>query len=307
MNKLLLNLTLAGALAVGAVSASATILFYEDFSGSNFVAGNTVAGVTSNSTGALGQGTNAWAIRAGNTVDAVVTNTALSYSSGAISMSGSGKAVTAAPTLNNQSVIFGVNTEMSTWGIAATPAEVGSGNSIYFSMLWRLGGTGNLNFDTTRMGLLNSTNGITGSGGTGYQIGSDNASPARFGASNGTNNTLVLPGTPSNPVTGTTYLLVGRFGSNGTAFDTFDVWLNPTTANGSDTPYFSQTGLTATGGITGFYVSYSNIDTTDAIHLGTTRIGTTWEAVVVPEPSTYAVLLGALALGVVAVRRRMKR
>lgn len=240
-----LLLTAAAALAF-ASSASATLLFYEDFSGSNFVVGNSVNGTLSNSSGALGQN-GTWVIRSGATVNDVVSSSALTYTNGSVNMSGSGKAVSVTPTVNNQSVIFGVNPEMSTWGNVASPSEVGNGNSLYFSILWRVETGSSLAFDSTRLGLLNSTGGITGTGTTGYQLGTNNT--PQFGSYPG-NNTFTLPGSPTAPSAGTTYLLVGRFGSNGTAFTTFDVWINPATLDGSDTPCQSYTGLTSAAGIT---------------------------------------------------------
>ncbi|MCC5841543.1 MAG: PEP-CTERM sorting domain-containing protein [Opitutales bacterium] len=44
--------------------------------------------------------------------------------------------------------------------------------------------------------------------------------------------------------------------------------------------------------------------TSGLIDLDQIRIGETWDAVVIPEPSTYTALIGLLALGLVAWRRR---
>jgi hypothetical protein len=63
---------------------------------------------------------------------------------------------------------------------------------------------------------------------------------------------------------------------------------------------------TASGAVTGTgdFIRFWNF--TNGGSIGEFRMGTTYESVAVPEPSTYALLAGFLALGLVMVRRRVR-
>ena len=104
----------------------------------------------------------------------------------------------------------------------------------------------------------------------------------------------------------TTNLVVGEaFFGGDSANSTIRLWMNPTSLNKDDNPNsFVNAGLNigineintlwirGDGGAGGNFL----ID-----HI---MIGDSWEAVVIPEPSTYAALFGLLALGFLAWRRR---
>lgn len=100
------------------------------------------------------------------------------------------------------------------------------------------------------------------------------------------------------------YLVVGRISTAATGTDEHRIWVygsadtvalaDPGTAGS----YASHSG-TITG--TADMVQFSNVLDTS---YGEFRMGTTWESVVIPEPSTYAMAFGLLALVLLLVRSR---
>lgn len=103
------------------------------------------------------------------------------------------------------------------------------------------------------------------------------------------------------------YLVVGRITTSAAETDEHRIWVY----GAADEVALSDPGTT------GSYASQSNEITGTASMLqfsnlqaasyGTFIMGTTWEAVVIPEPSTYAAIFGLAALGLLIVRRRRQR
>lgn len=97
--------------------------------------------------------------------------------------------------------------------------------------------------------------------------------------------------------------------TNAGAVESGTFWVNPTIASGmtvGDLGTGFSIGLTNTGlsGVAaiGLYTTGSNAAVFDEIRLGSTLASVT----PVPEPSTYAAVLGVLALGLIVVRRRFR-
>ncbi|MBP6863679.1 MAG: PEP-CTERM sorting domain-containing protein [Candidatus Didemnitutus sp.] len=180
-----------------------------------------------------------------------------------------------------------------------TTTPVSSG-TIFYSFAFKLSSLPTAT--TYSFGLNSNTNfastiWLQASGG-GYQI----------GLSNRSNSTPAYDSTVF--ATGTTVFIVGSYEFvSGTANDVSKLWINPASATFDDLAVPSA-ALTSTGGtdmtsINSFLIrgaSGSPAGTFDEL-----RIGTTWASVTpVPEPSTYAAILGALALAGVVLRRRSR-
>lgn len=139
--------------------------------------------------------------------------------------------------------------------------------------------------------------------GAGYQV----------GISNRSNSTVSYDSTVHT--LGETVFLVGSYSFvAGAGNDVSSLWVNPASATFADaaapTATASAAGGTDMTAVNQFLVrgaAGSPISVFDEL-----RVGTTWAAVTpagapIPEPSTYAVIFGALALGVVVWRRRHAR
>jgi hypothetical protein len=106
---------------------------------------------------------------------------------------------------------------------------------------------------------------------------------------------------------GEVHLMLARLDITPGGNDTFDMWVNPDLTGGEGglgTPVFSMSGSNAYGnGLADVGVSFSGFESMlDAI-----RVSNGFNMVVIPEPSTYAILLGLFALGAGALTRRGAR
>lgn len=274
-----LSLCVVAFAGVALSTARAQLIAYEPFNytvGGN-VAGNTLSGVGAWS--ALNTGT-APSILSGN-----LNVTGLQDSAGAsVSLPGGNyqEAVLALPSSNTSGSLFFSIALSLTGAPGAATATIGFANS------------------GTNLGGMVFTQAATG----GYQIGFSIRS-------SGTTVTY----DPTIYSTGSTIFLVGRydFVAGGTGNDTGALWINPSQATfgagaaPTATITSASTGTSDLGSITQFIlrgVANSPIAVVDEL-----RIGTTWASVTpaaIPEPSTYAALLGALALGLVALRRHRR-
>jgi len=114
-----------------------------------------------------------------------------------------------------------------------------------------------------------------------------------------------------NVAGGQTYFLVGRLSKEGPAidsnvYDRMELWVNPTSTTLSDPTVSNRAGSAVTGGIT--YFGLTGVATAADLAWDNLRVGTTQADVLdvyaIPEPSTYAALVGLAALGLVTLRRR---
>jgi hypothetical protein len=127
-------------------------------------------------------------------------------------------------------------------------------------------------------------------------------------STNTTNTTLATVAT----TTAGTQLVVGKLWKDGTSnYNTLDLWLNPTSdvegsAGGTTIQIVRDMGASF---VDSFYLrgDGTGIGASATIEMDNILLGATFSDVVpVPEPSTYAALLGLLALGAVMVRRRIR-
>lgn len=104
---------------------------------------------------------------------------------------------------------------------------------------------------------------------------------------------------------GQTQLIVAEVFFGGFAeASTIRVWLNPTSLNKDDNPnFFDNAGnIMSIGSLDTLWIRKGG--TAGEAFIDHIMLGDSWDAVVIPEPSTYAALFGLLALGLIAWRRR---
>ncbi|MCC5788824.1 MAG: PEP-CTERM sorting domain-containing protein [Opitutales bacterium] len=105
-----------------------------------------------------------------------------------------------------------------------------------------------------------------------------------------------------------TNLFVGKFDmSAGGVMSNISIWLNPTdlTSESANTLTLDLDSASIGGGAGG--VRLTRTGGTESGVFDEVRFGTTWDAVAIPEPSTYGAIFGLSALALVAFRRRMRK
>lgn len=227
-----------------------------------------------------------------NTITANVVDGGLSYSNGEININGGAKAVDG----------FGANTD-NEMGIVRQFTPTDANGDIYFSYLVQprlVSGDAPGGF-FYRMYLSNTTSRNDAGGG----VGDLSTTEPWFGARIGKTGPTDLIETPYASGYGgaTTYLLVGKLSSTGgTSYDQLEMWVNPSTVGlgAADITINSSTGETVMNyyGLRSFQIPDSGDVIYDELRIGTTA------GSVVPEPSTYALVAGALSLFGVMLRRR---
>ena len=182
-----------------------------------------------------------------------------------------------------------------------TETYAATGGSIYGSFLWH---TPNLNDDDAWRGFFDTRN----PSGLNTRIGVGLVDDGEF-----TNTNLQVRLGGDNIDTGigleedTTYYIIFRHdhNSNGQLTD-FTLWLNPSdlSAEANSTISYSADELTlGWGGFSGFSIQKDNLTGGENPSYDEIRIGTTWDAVAIPEPSTL-MLLGMASVVVALWRRR---
>ncbi|MEX2607661.1 MAG: PEP-CTERM sorting domain-containing protein [Kiritimatiellia bacterium] len=223
-----------------------------------------------------------------NTVTADVQSGGLSYSNGSISINGGSKAIT----------VFGSNTNNEQAILRSFTPTTSNGN-LYFSYLVQ-SNTSDVD-DFYRM-LLTATESRNEAGGG---IGDVQTGAAEFGARVG--KTGPDASTGDTYATGTTYFLVGKLSSQGgTAYDQLEMWINPSssTEGAADLSVSSNTGETdmVNWGMRSVNVNNSGDKVFDEF-----RVGTTYNAVTIPEPGTFALMAGALVVLALTEHRRRRK
>lgn len=273
--KITLACTLLGVgFLIGTPRTHAALLAYDDFAYS--------AGNVNGDNGGTGW-SSAWVSSASSVYASVVTGTALAYTGGSISVSGSGTAL---------SIIGGGDGALNRSFVGT-----GAGSEVFFSFLFQsVVGSGDEFF---HFYLSNDADRFNSGGIGDFNSG---AADSRFGAriNDGTTDTTVS--SSISYVTGSTYFLVGRLstdGSGGAAgeIDRVELWVNPTSLSLGTASATADDAMGLTiADLDVFSSRMVNFAGTDQVLIDELRIGTDI-ASVVPEPSAgMLVLLGGLFL-----------
>ncbi len=278
------KLLAAVAVLASANSSQASLLVYEDFQGSNYVAGNSFIGVAAQGTGLTGNWAQATADANQNWT--VGNSSAMSYSGGNVTVSGGTKY--AIGNFTGGTAAEAAHIQLTS-GLAST-----TGNTFYMSFLFRMSGTLDLN-DQIMLDVAN-TNSVNPIGKFGFR---DNGGD-RFAIGNTTNSQFMASPTPSMD---TTYFGVVKFTTIAVnTWSTATLYVNPTSTTVEGGAGSVSQSLGGNTPIDYFGLRLQQADTTDFLNIDEVRIGTTWSDVVVPEPGTFAMLLSGI--GMLALFRR---
>lgn len=254
--------------------ARAALIVYESFE--SYTAGAAL------SAGAGGTGWTAnWSAIAGITAESA----ALTYTNGAISISGG--------TRTGQVGSVADNTSAASRQFASQ-----TNSTLYMSMLFSLS-AGTTDVDDFLHFMFNNDTLNTNSGGFGDLSQTTTTLDARIGTTNGGTSTL-----GSTSITlGTTYFLVAKLSKSVTNYDRVDLFVNPSTLT-EGSPSVTDSADAGISSIAFFTLRTLAIDATDKYQFDELRIGTTY-ADVVPEPASTALLaLGGFST---CLRRRRTR
>lgn len=280
----------ASVLLAGLALSRAALIAYDGFE--SYTAGSNMPdrGAAGEFNGGTGW-SNAWDESAVTTGDASVISQSLTYSAGNVTVNG------------------GVNTlqlESNNDDIALRSYAPESG-TVFVSYLFRTPSSAGNNPDRDFIQQWNRPTETYIADGNASLVhdltGGETQFGARINSSSATNF-----GSPPNTQEDTTYFLVTRisktgFGSIGN-YETVDVFVNPTSTTTPGTPTATMTDLDSFSSLSsiGFRLALveSNADT---YLIDEIRVGTSWDAVVIPEPSTF-ILVGAALTALVLFRRR---
>lgn len=259
-------------------SAHAVLLAYDGFA---YTAGESIIGQN----GGTGW-TVAWAGNPSTTVIREISSTSITYNLNGFTYGG-----------GNSLMIGGSNlTRVADRSVITT--GVTTGQDIYFSYIFQAqGATGDLASGAFTGWYTRDSTGINTTTGNAFLSGNLQKVSART-AGTTTSGTSILQ-------YGTTYLMVGRIsGWDGTSYKTTSVWLNPD-LDDLGTP--TATATSATGGIGAFVGTVLRLNGLEAsgstFYFDDMRVGTTWDAVVIPEPGV-STLLALTGLGLLVFRWR---
>jgi hypothetical protein len=110
---------------------------------------------------------------------------------------------------------------------------------------------------------------------------------------------------------GQTYTLVGQLYKSVPSgnYDRFALWVNPGSGD-ANSPQQTSTADSGFSTISSLGWRLVNLDNDDQVLINNLTLGGSWDDVVpaevIPEPSTYAVILGIMAIGIAVWRRKMR-
>jgi len=183
-------------------------------------------------------------------------------------------------------------------------ASLTTGQDIYFSYVVQAqGGAGDLSSTAFSAWYTRDSGGISTTDDNAFITGNLGKVAARANSATTTNGALTLQ-------YNTTYLIVGRISGwdeGAQAYRTTSVWLNPD-LDDFGTPSAVATGTTGgTGAFVGTVLRINGLESSGTTFLfDDMRIGTSWDAVVIPEPGTAGLLVMA-ATGLLLVRGRGRK
>lgn len=283
-----LKTLIAGAfLLAGAAATRAATIAYDGFE--SYTAGTAMP--DRGTAGELNGGTgwsNAWDGDAVSSGDASIVSKSMSYSGGDISVNGGSNALR----------IRNTNSHVALRSYAAQTDSVYLGylfetnaNNEFFQQ-WNAKDEAFAGSDTDQASVMQRL---------------DGSSNPRFGVRINDNSTQQY-GTTPNVVNNTTYYLVARVSKTGgsTFYNTMDLMVNPTSSAEPSTWDASWTNNTDTGldQLASLGFRLANVETGDEYFIDEIRVGDSWSAVAVPEPSTLLLVGGALGALLLFRRRR---
>jgi len=271
-------------LASLALSCAAHAALMVDESYQNYTAGvvtdNTIAG------NALGISTaNLRLVGSANATVEIVNGTAMTYTGGSISVDGGSQYLK----ISSSQADLPATTLGATLSTPMNPVN----GSFYMSFLYRYDGS----YTGGEVALASFTANATTQPGSDAWLGSGSQS---FFARTSVGSATGL-GAAGSVVNNTTYFMVAKYTSNGTAWTGADLWLNPTSSTlGTPT---ASTAVGSSTTVMGALLPFAQgLDSNDSFQIDRLQISTTLTDVI-PEPSTW-LLLAASATGFVVFRRR---
>lgn len=257
-------------------AARAAIIAYDSFN--SYTANSTLNG-DNGGTGWSG----AWSSNSSVIVESPTT--ALSYAGGAVAVNGGANAVQI-PDVNGDGII---SREFSS-----------QSGALYFSFLYRedaRAGTATnfLQFALNNDAAINGSGAIVAS----EAVGEFGVRLTNLTGTQTTGNSA----TPTIDV-GTTYFVVAKLYKSASNYDRMSLFVNPTSLTEPGTP--SATSITDIGisSVSFFSVRTANLAAGDQTLFDELRVGTSFADVVIPEPTTWALLATGLATTVILRRRR---
>lgn len=215
----------------------------------------------------------------------------MSYSGGAVSVNGGTQFGRASST----SIVTGNPTANIQLSSTLTPTTT------YISFLMRFNGT----LDLSDQFSLQFANANTDTSFLRSGVRDDSTAAPNDVAFVANNSTSSYPIPEVIVTSGTTYFALVKLDVSGANWSNATMWLNPTelteAAQGTNGTAVRALSVNTAVNYLGF--KFQNPDASDSFDLDEIRVGTTWDSVVVPEPSTWALLVGGLA-ALVAFRRR---
>ncbi|MEX2382270.1 MAG: PEP-CTERM sorting domain-containing protein [Opitutales bacterium] len=221
----------------------------------------------------------------------------LTYSDGAVSVPGGTKNITLSPTgANNWAFVntFAPQSDTVYFSIAMTWTNQTENDFLYFALsdggsekAVALGNSGGIvinKFETAQGSIGGRIRGDTS--------GDTTSTPDGTASTSGENTT-----SPQ-------FLVASLSKVSSTNYDTLNIWVNPSTlTEGTPTHTITQ-DMGIDGGLDTFYFFTGGGNETDeVVDMDSIRIGTTYDAVVIPEPGTL-VLLGIALTSLAVFRRR---
>ncbi|MGE9296069.1 MAG: PEP-CTERM sorting domain-containing protein [Puniceicoccales bacterium] len=217
-----------------------------------------------------------------------IVSKSMSYSSGDISLSGGDQAILGGPASGSfsGSRTFSTTTE----GV------------VYMSFLFER--IGDLTGDVLDFNLGDNPNNYRPSAGVDVRDVFNNSMYAANGGG-------IIRGSTGVSVTDSTALVVARLTNGADGYTTLDVLINPSTTTEPASGWHNTTitlsdGETMMDSLNAFLIRNVNLDAGDGFYMDNLTIATSYTDVVsqIPEPSTYALIGGVIALGIVMRNRR---
>jgi hypothetical protein len=275
-----LHSLLASALVIaGTATTHAALIAYDGFE--SYTVGTSING----GSGGTGWGSNNWVGSEANTGDAAAITKTMSYSGGDVSVNGGSTALR----LQNDNGHLAIRSYAAQTGTVYISYLFETNDSSEFFQQWN---TGRENFDgadTDSASVMQRLDGST----------------EKFGARLNSNSTQNFGSSPT-VANNTTYFVVARMSKDGTGYyNMMDMMINPTSLTEPGSWDITNVQNTDTGlnELTSLGFRLVGLSTGDQYFIDEIRVGSSYDAVVIPEPSTF-LLMGVALTAVVFFRRR---